>query len=172
MLGRSNQKWNHITTGHILEKRHHLMPDSISQERRIFIAGILEWHPIEAATHLDRVRSSKRQNGAARSRRHRAKAAQSGAAEQVDHHGLRLVIGGVTRRRIRSEHPVSGCSHARFEIRTGVHFYGRRLEGSPDLGTRICDQCCFLWAGWTLTVVDVNRGDPTASRDAKRDQSE
>lgn len=144
MLGRSNKEWNHITTSHILEKRHDFMTDSISLERWIFIAWILEWLPIEAATHLDRVRSSQRENGATRARGHRSQASESGATEQVDHHCLRLIIGCVTRRRIRSEHLVSSSSHARFEIRPALYLYRRRLKGSPDLCTRIRNQCCFF----------------------------
>ncbi len=172
MLGRSSQKWNHVTSGHLLEKWHDFMSDSISLERRIFIAWVVEWIPIESTTHLDRVRSSQREKGATRSGSHRAKAPESGAPEQVDQHCLRLIIGCVTRRRVGSEHLVSGSSHARFEIRPGLHLHRGRLEDNSDLRACIRDPCCFFWPGWTLTVVNMDRGDLTASRNAKGDQRE
>ena len=97
-LGLAGEQGGHVALGDVVEQRQQLVADAVAAERGVVVRGSSTGVEAERRAQSARCRAGAgEQRAAARRARMPRQAVEPGAAQQVEQHGLGLVVGGVAR---------------------------------------------------------------------------
>lgn len=105
-------------------------------------------------------------------RLHRTQTGDTGSPDEVDEHGLGLIIGGMTGGRFGTEKRISDGTHAGLQVGAWFDACCVGSEGCPQFGGRPTNDLGLTGGMIPLTVVDVHRRHVTAGRHGQRQKRE
>ena len=150
-----------VALGDVVECRHHLVTDLVATEPQVVVRLVLHRSESELAAQRTRLGAAQRQQRAVVPA-HAGEAIEAGAAQQVEQHGLGLVVDRVPREHIGRERRVAGRARPCFEVGTRSDLSALRTKrgtaGARDLG----DDLGVAFGPGPETVVDIHRRDITA----------
>jgi hypothetical protein len=127
-VGLAGEDGRQVAGGHIGQQRQHLVAHAVAHESWIGVRFVVGRGHASEPTHLHGVGSTQPQEGPRGPRAHTGQTARCGTAQQVDEHGLGLVVGCVPGEHAGGQHGVARRPGPGLEIRAVAH--GHRMHGA------------------------------------------
>ena len=164
-VGGAGQHVHGVALGDVGEQRERFVTDAVASERRVSVRRVGSDAEAERRAQTERLAPAEREQRLRRPRRHRAEAVEAGAAQEVEEHGLRLIVCGVAGQHTVGKRVVARPSQAGLEVRPDGDLDVVHHEVDPERG-RCRTRRRGIGAGARPNaVIDVVGGDGATGRD-------
>jgi hypothetical protein len=161
-----------VTACELAQSGHQLMTDPVAQVGRVSVRRVLDRVQTEPGAQRVRLGPAQGENRVPRPGAHRRKTVGSGAPEQVDEDGLRLIVGRVTGRRPSRHSAEPGLARPRLEVRTGSEADAVHDDVDAELAGNLVHNTDILVGVLPQAMVDVMSNDFTAGYCSQHQEGE
>jgi hypothetical protein len=159
-VGLAGEDGHDVAPGDGVEQRQQLVAHPVAAERRVGIAGVVDGLEPHVDTQSQGLAPAQPPDRAPH-RVHTHQPVEPGAAQQVQQHGLGLVVGRVAGQRVGRQRRVPGRPGPGLEVGPRAHVDPHRPEARPPARRRGPDHRGLVLRPRSQPVVHVDRRDLT-----------
>ena len=162
-VGRPHEQWGDVALGDCVHQRHQLVTDPVASESVVGVRRVGRDTKLQNVAEPMGLGSAEPEDRLAVARPHSGQAGCSAAPEQSEQRCFGLIVGGVSRQRVGSEHPAAGGSGPGLQVRSVGEFDALAAERRAEPTGDHSGPLGIVDGRRAQTVIDVN-GVHTATR--------